>query len=206
MESELIRALTAIKDSIDAAAQPRTIDWIAIGMSFLSIVVSGVAIWFAARVPKKIADRQDRIALFEKRFQCYTAIQTLIACSNQISSLTTNHEVQIAFRIWLDPQNGIIKNIPFENLLLKLNQMKPILVAGRFLFKEYDDTLLQNIVNSGIILTEQVSSNIGAEATRPLSSKAMDAKAQFCDLCSEFYTRYLDSIEKELDIRKEWSI
>lgn len=68
MESELIQALSAIKDGIDAAAQPRFIDWFAITMSFVSVVVTGMAIWYAVQVPKKIAKQQNKIALFEKRY------------------------------------------------------------------------------------------------------------------------------------------
>lgn len=52
-------------DAISACAA-----WAGVGASF-------VAIWFAIRVPKKIADRQDKIALFEKRYHAYTSVLTL---------------------------------------------------------------------------------------------------------------------------------
>lgn len=77
MESELTQAIGSITESINALAQPRFIDWLAVILSFFSIIISGVAIWFAVRVPKKIADRQDKIALFEKRHDAYSSILSL---------------------------------------------------------------------------------------------------------------------------------
>lgn len=75
MESELVQAINSITESINALAQPRFIDWLAVILSFFSVVLSGTAIWFAVRVPKKIADRQDKIALFEKRYECFQIFQ-----------------------------------------------------------------------------------------------------------------------------------
>ena len=71
MESELVQKIGSIVDSINALAQPRFIDWLAVILSFFGIVISVIAIWFAVQVPKKIADRQDKIALFEKRYECF---------------------------------------------------------------------------------------------------------------------------------------
>ena len=84
MESELLQAINNIVNSIDALAQPRFIDWLAVVFSFLSIAISGVAIWFAVQVPKKIADKQDKIALFEKRYRAYSSLLTLQMFSHAI--------------------------------------------------------------------------------------------------------------------------
>lgn len=43
-------------------------------MSFLSIIVSGIAIYFAIQVPKKIAKEQNKIELFEKRYELFLLI------------------------------------------------------------------------------------------------------------------------------------
>lgn len=53
--------------------------WTAISAfaDWVGVVASFVAIWFAIRVPQKIADRQDRIALFEKRLSCFEMIGRL---------------------------------------------------------------------------------------------------------------------------------
>lgn len=84
MESELVQAISNIASNIDALAKPRFIDWLAVVLSFFSIAISGVAIWFAVRVPKTIADRQDKIALFEKRYECFQLFEKCYALYAQI--------------------------------------------------------------------------------------------------------------------------
>lgn len=66
MESELIQVIDSIANSIDALAQPRFIDW-------LAVILSGAAILFAVRV----ANKQNKIALFEKRMHSYNVLTRL---------------------------------------------------------------------------------------------------------------------------------
>lgn len=53
-------------DAISAVAA-----WVGVVISAVSVIASFVAIWYAIQVPKKIANRQDKIALFEKRYECF---------------------------------------------------------------------------------------------------------------------------------------
>lgn len=85
MESELVQAINSITESINALAQPRFIDWLAVILSFFSVVLSGTAIWFAVQVPKKIADRQDKISLFEKRYHAYSSLLTIRTFSQTVN-------------------------------------------------------------------------------------------------------------------------
>lgn len=136
MESELIQALAAIKDSIDAAAQPRTIDWLAIGMSFISIVVSCAAIWVAVHIPGKIADRQDQIELFEKRYAFYNC---LIKCDTFRAAVENSHdieEIKLCFLLVFGEKQifeGNQKILEREKIMY-LHQAKNILRQGMFLF------------------------------------------------------------------------
>mgnify|MGYP005779088331 CR=1 FL=1 len=52
--------------------------------TWAGVFASVFAIVFAIRVPKKIADRQDRIALFEKRYGAYSSLLTLQMFSHAI--------------------------------------------------------------------------------------------------------------------------
>ena len=45
--------------------------WVGIIVSVASAVASFMAVWYAIQVPKKIVDRQDKIALFEKRYESF---------------------------------------------------------------------------------------------------------------------------------------
>ncbi len=52
----------------------------------LSVIISGAALVFAIRVPKKIAEKQDEIALFEKRFSAYADLLKLNSFAGILSS------------------------------------------------------------------------------------------------------------------------
>lgn len=71
MESEMIQALQTIADNIQAASQPGWVECLSVVISSISVVVSGVAIWFAIRVPKEIALRQEEIQRRQIRVQTY---------------------------------------------------------------------------------------------------------------------------------------
>lgn len=77
MESDVIQALQTIANNIQAASQPGWVEYVSIGISFFSVLLSVLAIIFAVRVPKIIADRQDKISLFEKRYYAYSSLLTI---------------------------------------------------------------------------------------------------------------------------------
>lgn len=77
MESDMIQALQTIADNIQTASQPGWVEYWTIGISFLGVLFSVVAIIFAVRVPKIIAYRQDKISLFEKRYHAYLSFLTI---------------------------------------------------------------------------------------------------------------------------------
>lgn len=69
------QTLGMIAEAIEKASQPGWLEYLAIGISLVSVVVSGVAIIFSVRV----ADKQNKIALFEKRYGAYWVLSTCIA-------------------------------------------------------------------------------------------------------------------------------
>lgn len=71
MNSEVVQVLATIKDSIDTLAQPGCIDILSIIISFLSAIISGIAIVFAVRVPKQIAIRQEELQKRQIKVETY---------------------------------------------------------------------------------------------------------------------------------------
>ena len=47
------------------------IDYVQLGLTIVTIIISALALFYAIRVPKKIAEEQNRIALFEKRYEAF---------------------------------------------------------------------------------------------------------------------------------------
>lgn len=66
-------------DAISAVAA-----WVGVFVSAIGVIASFVAIWYAIQVPKKIADRQDKIALFEKRYECFQLFEECHSLYSQI--------------------------------------------------------------------------------------------------------------------------
>lgn len=60
--------------------------WAGVVVSAAGVVASFVAIWYAIQVPKEIAYQQNRIALFEKRYEAYSSILTLEVFANALDS------------------------------------------------------------------------------------------------------------------------
>ena len=81
-----------------------------------------------------VANRQNKIALFEKRYENYIIIQKLLACALQLEDINTNKGVQVAFRIYLDAPQNIHKNKSVYEMIVELLQMQSILLSGEFLF------------------------------------------------------------------------
>lgn len=83
----MIQAFQTIADNIQAVSQPGWVEYLTIGISLVSVVVSGIAIWFAIRV----ADKQNKIALFEKRYAVYDTLLHCITFSNGINDNTIDY-------------------------------------------------------------------------------------------------------------------
>lgn len=168
--------------------------WFGVGVSIVSAVASFFAIWFAVRV----ADKQNKIALFEKRYECYATIQTLLVCASQIRDAETNKGVQTAFRIHIDQPENIVESMSSSIFSLRLKQKESIVVSGAFLFSRYDVQILQNLINIGIMLIEETSCSV-QNMKKPLSDTAKDLKDKYIQLCNQYRKEgYIVSMEDEL--------
>lgn len=170
--------------------------------AWAGVFASFVAIWFAIYVPKKIADRQDKIALFEKRYECYTIIQNFLTLSNQIENFQTVKEIQTALKIYFGDYEKIHNNESACILAVKLNRQKLLIVSGTFLFISYNDELLQKIIDTAMELIIAVATERKTQVEVPLSEKALQLKQEYCTLCRNFQQKYLELIEKELNLVK----
>lgn len=113
-------------------------DWDAISAcaGWLGVVASLGAILVAIRIPKVIAERQDKIALFEKRFAFYDILCRCINFARMIGNVQTHREIQVFFiatfgreRMEKYTQDSLDRDV------LKLeNEAMMILKQGVFLF------------------------------------------------------------------------
>ena len=175
--------------------------WAEVIVAIISVIASFMAVWYAIRVPQKIAERQDRIALFEKRCECYTIVQSLLVCASQLMDAKTNKGVQVAFRIYMDDPENIqsVQNISTFTLRLKRNER--IVVSGAFLFSVYNVDALQKIIDTGIELIMAAKITAVNEADNLLSDHASELKQEYIQLCHQYQENgYVVEMEKELKL------
>lgn len=149
-----------------------------------------------------VANRQNKIALFEKRYENYIIIQKLLACALQLEDVNTNKGVQVAFRIYLDAPQNIHKNKSVYEMIVELLQMQSILLSGAFLFSNYNAELAKKIVAVGTELLRKTASHNIKNAEEPLLQDIMELKKEYIDLCKIFEKNYFESMENELGLIK----
>lgn len=55
------------------------LDYVQLGLTVVTIIISALALFYAIRIPKKIAEEQNRIALFEKRYEAFQLFERAAA-------------------------------------------------------------------------------------------------------------------------------
>lgn len=77
MQVEMRKSTRDITNAINNHTKPGIYEWITLVISGLSIIISTIAIFVAILIPKQIAVEQNKIALFEKRFEAYQEIKVI---------------------------------------------------------------------------------------------------------------------------------
>ena len=183
-------------DAVSAVAA-----WAAVIVAVLSAGASVGAIWAAIRVPQKIADRQDKIALFEKRYKCYIAVQTLLVCGKQISM---DGKTPLDIQKYMMMYFGQPDDYSFENsqekyqMILKQNEI--IIISGEFLFSGFKAEPIQEISRAATELFVLVSDFPDGANRKPLPQYVAKCRDEYCNLCNQYMDRYIELMEKELQL------
>lgn len=104
--------------------------------SWAGVLASAVAILVAIRIPSVIADRQNKIALFEKRFEVYDVVRKSIAFARMIENSVTHEEILIYFIASLGNEkmrDNYRETLDRDSICL-LHQTVQIMDKGIFLF------------------------------------------------------------------------
>ena len=108
---------------IDILSQPISIS------DIVSLVLASISVFAAIFVPYKIMEKQNKIAVFEKRFEIYCIIEKIINFSNAIEKLKTlpdkqnPDEIELSYcnlQIWFsmfNKANSYEETIPKDFLI-----------------------------------------------------------------------------------------
>lgn len=137
METEKI--LEVIQNAANTIATPNWADILSATLSLFAILVAGFVAWKQNKIAQEqvsIADKQNRIALFEKRLEIYDILSSC-AGSVPIIKLADNKENILRYLFISFADNTHIKNtVDDEEMRLYLISCSTKLQQARFLFSE----------------------------------------------------------------------
>lgn len=201
----MIQTLQTIADNIQAASQPGVIEYLSIVISFISVVVSGFAIWFAVQVPNKIAEEQNRIAIFEKRYSVYREIYRCHTFGFIAQFTENSDEVRKAFLTSFEKE--VLIDVDQTKIHMETDLSWNLKILMRI------QTLLETLRQSEFLFADnpwicEYSENVASLITELVAPISMDdkefiqAKKKFLDLMNDkMYDKVLDKIEEELQLK-----
>lgn len=181
----------------------------------VSAVGTIVAVFAAIRIPKKIANQQNKIALFEKRLECYTILNSLMQLSEELSDLDSYHEISATFSYWVSPKHKIKYYNPIDKnkmQIIKLDQYlsteamleayKKTIYSGEFIFSNYDVDSAIKLIDSAYAINEAFNSSA---ITTDMSAEAsvIKIKDDFVSNCEYFSKNYMQQIKSDLNLIKQ---
>lgn len=188
MESELLQALDSIANSIDVLAEPGVIDWISLVISCVSIILSGMAIWFAVR----IGDKENRVSLLEKRIECYKEIQTHKMFLDNYEQHNDFDAVLLCFASAFS--DNITENIEDLNLLsIKINS-KRIFLQMASLYKSIEFYEVDSVIKNFFAFVDTI------EGWKHGDEIDQDVFAQYFQVIGQFIEKHEEIIQKNMKI------
>lgn len=159
--------------------------------TWAGVIASFVAIMVAIRIPKKIADRQDKIALFEKRFVCFEELQRHYSLLNAIQKEESIERIK---RCYVSKYCGYAyMNFNDIDHIQILTKSCTNLQQVSFLFKGIDDTYTKNLYNA---FTELILSlaKVGTQESEIKQNVKLYTEAVI-DFWGRYYNIMFDSVE-----------
>lgn len=104
--------------------------------SWVSVIASFFAVWSAIQVPKKIAERQIKVDLFEKRYRVYRTLISFDSFSALVSISTGLADIEIFFYQSFCNISEEPKMYQYKLFTAKYVQVTETLAESKFLFSE----------------------------------------------------------------------
>lgn len=169
-------------NAVTALYYPDCLDYMQLVASVVSIIISAIAVIMAVRVPRKIADKQDRIALFDKRFASYEVFLTYEAFAWEIEKIegVNNYKRQFLNTFYFG------ENVEFQGVeaLIKLRQTSINLHHASFLFEKIAEKELAQMFESICDFIIAMERNVDVE----------ECKNQFINIVKNFRIKHHEHI------------
>ena len=155
----------------------------------VGVFASFIAIWYAIQVPNKIAEEQNKIALFEKRYKCFQFFERCIVFYKSIKDENETEKLQSACYYMIG--EFLTENINLPVVCIKIKEFEYILHQMEFLFPELNEDDVSNLymtLQSFIISVIMKQSDIEIK------------KKRYINAIDVFINKYTDIIWNHIDI------
>ena len=158
--------------------------------AWAAVVASFIATFYAIRVPKKIADEQNKISLFEKRFESFSAFQRYEAFANQLKETTEINKYKKAFLTCFYESTAV--SISIEDAMFRIKTLSTPLHQMIFL---YDDIPVKEISDMFSCLLDLV-------AALQEDKNVDELKSKYINIVDEFMKKHGKKICEQLMLSK----
>lgn len=162
------------------------IDYVQLGLSVITILISALALFYAIKVPRKIAESQNRIALFEKRYEYYITFTKSIAFVTVIEKLNIDSKEK-GIQLFLELLTGksfddIGKSALEYETKVVLYDVVAILGQAKYLFNLESDKLLELFSNDLVDLLKAKDDKDFQSCINKIKISASNVHAEFNDI------------------------
>lgn len=157
-------------------------DYVQLIATVISIIISACAVYYAVNIPKRIAEEQNKIALFEKRYELYIIFTKSTAFVKVIeqSSVKTKENAQHLFVNMLSGKN--LDNISQSGLedeaKLVLYDVVATLGQAKYLFNLESDRSLEIFSNDLIDLFKTENNKAFQSCLNKISISMANVRAE----------------------------
>ena len=161
--------------------------------NWAAAIISGIAIWFAVAAPKQIAAQQNKIALFEKRFESYSVFLKYISFAASLSGISSSDYLKNAFKFNFV---GDGDEFDLEKIVGIIKRDENLMMAGLFLFSNFSGSKeIEKIVKNSLSVVQLVKNE--HEEFSEDDKKKIDS---FCEICMEFEKNNMEEMRKQIMI------
>lgn len=149
--------------------------WVGIVVSILSAIASFMAVWYAIRV----ADKQNQIALFEKRYECFQLFEqcvTLVRCATNLKN-DLSVEEQCCYMLGIQKIESLNK---FE-LERKIAKYEYAMHEMEFLFSGITEKDAKELFDSLSLYIQAIINKQNTEECKQRYVKAMIEFGKYAD-------------------------
>ena len=172
--------------TIQELCQISWLDYVQLIATIISIIISAVAVVCAVKIPKKISDEQNKIALFEKRYEAFQLFERCVSFNNALQNSETIEDMRKDCMMLFDELK--YEELDFKIVMKKVYTFEHTLHQMEFLFPGISEKDVHELYTS---LWKVLIAIIGDE-------NANKCKMDYVNTMSGFANKYNKTIWNEL--------